>query len=171
MSSIRAGVLSSCSMGLRRSFRKLTLPLKLALPCLARLCTWLLVQWPANWWSETTNLRLSDMTFVAPAPVLLIAYPLIARKQQDPVMLIHWIVITATWCLKLHFDLQVMLLLRTAEFKPFCIYVKPPSLKELRTSRLTVQGKAKPASNKSYMRTFKVNSRLTVQLLIRIHLG
>jgi len=50
---------------------------------------------------------------------------------------------------------EVMLLLRTAEFKPYCIYIKPPPLKELRSSRLTVQGKAKPSSNKSYMRTFK----------------
>ena len=54
------------------------------------------------------------------------------------------------------FVLQVMLLLRTAEFKPFCVFVKPPPLKELRTSRLTVQQKGKPASVKSSMRTFKV---------------
>ena len=52
--------------------------------------------------------------------------------------------------------LQVMLLLRTAEFKPFCVFVKPPPLKELRSSRLTVQQKGKPASVKSSMRTFKV---------------
>lgn len=50
---------------------------------------------------------------------------------------------------------EVMLLLRTAEFKPFCVFVKPPSLKELRSSRLTVQQKGKPASVKSSMRTFK----------------
>jgi len=49
----------------------------------------------------------------------------------------------------------VMLLLRTAEFKPYCIYIKPPSLKELRASRLTVQGKTKPSSSKSNIRTFK----------------
>lgn len=50
---------------------------------------------------------------------------------------------------------EVMLLLRTAEFKPYCIYIKPPSLKELRASRLTVQGKTKPSSSKSNTRTFK----------------
>ncbi|XP_015757154.1 PREDICTED: MAGUK p55 subfamily member 5-like [Acropora digitifera] len=50
---------------------------------------------------------------------------------------------------------EVMLLLRTAEFKPYCIYIKPPSLKELRASRLTVQGKTKPSSSKSNIRTFK----------------
>ena len=51
-----------------------------------------------------------------------------------------------------------MLLLRTAEFKPYCIFIKPPPLKELRTSRLTVQqaGKAERPSNSTNMRTFKV---------------
>ena len=51
-----------------------------------------------------------------------------------------------------------MLLLRTAEFKPYCIFIKPPPLKELRTSRLTVQqaGKAERPSNRTNMRTFKV---------------
>lgn len=51
-----------------------------------------------------------------------------------------------------------MLLLRTAEFKPYCIFIKPPALKELRTSRLTVQqaGKAERPSNRTNMRTFKV---------------
>ena len=51
-----------------------------------------------------------------------------------------------------------MLLLRTAEFKPYCIFIKPPALKELRTSRLTVQqaGKAERPSNRANMRTFKV---------------
>ncbi|KAL9959240.1 hypothetical protein ACROYT_G036337 [Oculina patagonica] len=48
---------------------------------------------------------------------------------------------------------EVMLLLRTAEFKPYCVYVKPPTLKELRTSRLAVQQKGK--QDKSSMRTFK----------------
>ena len=54
--------------------------------------------------------------------------------------------------------MQVMLLLRTAEFKPYCIFIKPPPLKELRTSRLTVQqaGKAERPSNRTNMRTFKV---------------
>ncbi|XP_073231084.1 MAGUK p55 subfamily member 4-like [Porites lutea] len=52
---------------------------------------------------------------------------------------------------------EVMLLLRTAEFKPYCIFIKPPPLKELRTSRLTVQqaGKAERPSNRTNMRTFK----------------
>ncbi|KAJ7369680.1 MAGUK p55 sub member 7 [Desmophyllum pertusum] len=50
---------------------------------------------------------------------------------------------------------EVMLMLRTTEFKPYCVYIKPPPLKELRTSRLTVQAKSKPASDKSLMRTFK----------------
>ena len=51
-----------------------------------------------------------------------------------------------------------MLLLRTAEFKPYCIFIKPPPLKELRTSRLTVQqaGKDERPSNRTNMRTFKV---------------
>lgn len=50
-----------------------------------------------------------------------------------------------------------MLLLRTTEFKPYCVFVKPPSLKELRTSRLTVQTKKKKASDKSSIRTFSVS--------------
>lgn len=50
---------------------------------------------------------------------------------------------------------EVMLLLRTAEFKPYCVFVKPPPVKELRTTRLTVQAKNKKASDKSSVRTFK----------------
>ncbi|CAH3153051.1 unnamed protein product [Pocillopora meandrina] len=40
------------------------------------------------------------------------------------------------------------------EFKPYCVFVKLPPLKEPRTSRLKVQTKKKKASDKSSIRTF-----------------